>query len=117
MLLGGVIAVVGSLLPWVSTPLISLYGTGGPGLWTLSAGFLAIAGALIPMPRLALAHAAIPGLAIGVIVVWQIARIVEISATTDSWGKLLPGMGLILAAGAAVILLRTAYRLWAIRRE
>lgn len=117
MLVGGLVAIVGSLLPWVSTPLMSLYGTGGPGLWTLSAGFLAVAGALIPMPRLALAHAAIPGLAVGVIVIWQVARIIELSAATDSWGKLLPGMGLVMAAGAAVILLRTAYRIWSSMRE
>jgi hypothetical protein len=117
MIVGGLVAIVGSLLPWVSTPLGSLYGTGGPGLWTLSAGFLAVAGALIPMPRVALMHAAGAGLAIAGIVVWQIARLADLSASTDSWGKLLPGMGLVMAAGAAVILLRTGYRLWSSRRE
>lgn len=117
MIVGGLVAIVGSMLPWVSTPLGSFYGTGGPGLWTLSAGFLAIAGALMPMPRLALAHAVIPGLGIAVIVVWQVARLVELSVRTDTWGKLLPGMGLVMAAGAAVILLRTGYRLWTSGRQ
>ncbi|HEX6197447.1 MAG TPA: hypothetical protein VFZ37_16140 [Jiangellaceae bacterium] len=117
MLVGGLVAIVGSLLPWVSTPFGSLYGTGGPGLWTLSAGFLAVAGALMPMPRLALVHAAGAGLAIAVIVVWQVARLIDLSASTDSWGQLLPSIGLVMAAGAAVILLRTGYRLWSSRRE
>lgn len=111
MLVGGLILVVGSLLPWVSTPLGSLPGTAGPGLWTLSAGFLAIAGALIPIRWVAIAHALLPGFAVAAIVVWQAARLIELSATTDSWGQLLPGMGLVMAAGGAVILLRTGWRL------
>jgi hypothetical protein len=117
MIVGGLIAIVGSLLPWVSTPLGSLYGTGGPGLWTLSAGFLAVAGALLPIRPLAIAHAILPGLAIAGIVVWQAGRIVEISASTDTWGKALPGMGLVMAAGAAAILLRTGYRIWSSKGE
>ena len=112
MLVGGLITVVGSLLPWVSTPLGSLSGTAGPGLWTLSAGFLAIAGALLPYRRVAIAHAAIPGVAVAAIAFWQAARLVQLSATTGSWGQLLPGIGLVMVAGGAVILLRAAHRMW-----
>lgn len=111
MILGGLIVAVGSLLPWVATPLGSLSGVGGPGLWTLSAAAIAIAGALLPFRRVALAHAALPGLAIAAIAGWQLARLVYLSAITDSWGKLLPGMGLVMAAGGAVILLRAANKL------
>lgn len=111
MLVGGAIAVVGSLLPWVMTPVGSLSGTAGPGLWTLSAGFIAIAGGLLPYRTVAIAHCLLPGLGIAAIVTWQVARLAQLSATTDSWGQLLPGMGLVMAAGAAVILLRTSYRL------
>lgn len=112
MIVGGLISVVGSLLPWVSTPLGSLSGTAGPGLWTLSAGFLAIAGALLPYRRVALAHALGPGIVIAGIAGWQAARLIELSARTDSWGQLLPGMGLVMVAGGAVILLRAGYRIW-----
>ena len=112
MIVGGLITLVGSLLPWVSTPLGSLSGTAGPGLWTLSAGFLAIAGALLPYRKVAIAHAVGPGLVVAAIVAWQSARIIQLSATTDSWGQLLPGMGLVMAAGGAVILLRAGYRMW-----
>lgn len=111
MLVGGLITVVGSLLPWVTTPIGSLSGTVGPGLWTLSLGFIAIAGAVLPYRKLAIAHCLVPGLGVAAIVVWQVARLVHLSATTDSWGQLLPGMGLVMAGGGAVVLLRTGYRL------
>lgn len=111
MLSGGVLAFIGSLLPWLTTPVGSLSGMAGPGLWTLSAGMLGLAGALLPFRRVALAHAAIPGLAIAVIVVWQLARIGYVSATTGSWGQLLPGMGLVMVGGAAALLLRAALRI------
>lgn len=111
MIVGGLVIAVGSVLPWVSTPLGSLSGSAGPGLWTLSAGMLVIAGALIPFRRIALAHAVLPGLAVAVIVLWQVARLIQLSATTAGWGRLLPGMGLVMAAGGAVIVLRAAARL------
>lgn len=111
MLMGGLMAIFGSLTPWVMTPFGNLSGTSGPGLWTLACGFLAIAGAMLPFRRIALAHALVPGLAAAGIVVWQTARLVQLSATTGSWGQLLPGIGMVLTAGGAVVLLRTAARL------
>jgi len=111
MLVGGLLAVVGSMLPWVVTPLGSLSGLAGPGLWSLSAGFLAVAGALLPYRWVALVHSLLPGLAVAAIVVWQVARLLYLSAGTDSWGKLLPGIGLVMVAGGAVVLLRTGHRL------
>jgi hypothetical protein len=111
MLIAGLITVVGSMLPWVTTPVGSLSGLAGPGIWTLSAGFVAIAGALLPYRKVAIAHCLAPGFAVAAIVVWQAARLLYLSAATDSWGALLPGMGLVMAAGGAVILLRTGYRL------
>lgn len=111
MILGGLLMVVGSPMPWVSTPVGHLSGLAGPGLWVLCAGFIAIAGALLPYRRVALAHALVPGAAILVLVVWQLLRLVQLSASTDSWGKLLPGIGLVLVAGGAVVLLRSAARI------
>ena len=85
MLVGGVITVVGSLLPWVTTPFGSLSGMVGPGLWTLCAGFIAIAGALMPNRRIAIAHCLVPGLAVGIIAAWQVAQLLYITATTGAW--------------------------------
>jgi hypothetical protein len=111
MLVGGIITVVGSLLPWVTTPLGSLSGMVGPGLWTLCAGFIAIAGALMPNRKIAIAHCLVPGLAVGFIAAWQVVHLLTISATTSSWGKVLPGMGLVMVSGGAVILIRAGWRL------
>lgn len=111
MLFGGVLLAIGSVLPWVQSPLGSLSGLAGPGLWTLCAGVIAIAGALLPHRRVAMAHAALPGLAAMVLAAWQLARLVQISASTDSWGTLFPGIGLVLAGGGAVILIRAALRI------
>lgn len=111
MIVGGLILVVGSLLPWVMTPVGSLSGTAGPGLWSLSAGFIAIAGALLPYRKVAIAHCLLPGFGVAAIVVWQVARLIQLSAATGAWGQLLPGMGLVMAGGGAAILLRTGFRL------
>jgi hypothetical protein len=115
MIIGGLLALVGSLLPWVITPFGSLSGTAGPGLWTLCAGFIAIAGALLPYRMVAIGHALLPGLAVAAIVVWQVARLVYLSSATGSWGQLMPGIGMVMVAGGAVVLLRTAMRLISIR--
>lgn len=111
MIVAGLLIVVGSLLPWVTTPFGSLSGTAGPGLWTLSAGFIAIAGAVLPFRKVAIAHCLGPGAVVALIAAWQVARLVQLSAATGAWGQLLPGMGLVMAAGGAVVLLRTGYRL------
>lgn len=111
MLLGGLLMALGSLLPWVATPAGSLSGTAGAGLWTLCAGAIAIAGALIPYRRIAIAHAVVPGVAAATIVVWQLARLAHLSASTDSWGNLLPGIGLVLVGGASVVLIRATLRM------
>lgn len=116
MFIGGLMLIVCSFLPWVIIPMgeetFSLRGTDGPGLATLALGFLAFAGAFIPKRRLAIAHSLIPGVLVGVLVGLQVMRLVQFSAATGSWGALLPGMGLVLAAGGAVILLRVGVRMW-----
>lgn len=111
MLVGGLLSVVGSLLPWVTTPIGSLSGMVGPGIWTLCAGFITIAGALLPYRKVAIAHCLVPGAAVAVIVAWQLLRLLNLSAATGSWGQLLPGMGLVMAGGGAVLMLRTGWRL------
>ncbi|WP_326554893.1 hypothetical protein [Micromonospora sp. NBC_01813] len=115
MIIGGLLATVGSLLPWVITPFGPLSGTAGPGLWTLCAGFIAIAGALLPYRLVAIGHALVSGVGVAAIVGWQIARLIYLSSTTDSWGQLIPGIGMVMVAGGAVVLLRTAIRLISIR--
>ncbi|WP_017624207.1 hypothetical protein [Nocardiopsis chromatogenes] len=113
MLSGGLMLVIGSFTPWVSTPLGNLSGMGGPGLWVMCAGVLALAGALLPYRRIALAHALLPAALAGVLVLWQLARIAQLSGATDSWGKLLPGVGLVIVGAGVVLLLSSARRMHA----
>ncbi|GAB3190285.1 hypothetical protein [Nesterenkonia suensis] len=119
MILGGLMLIISAFLPWVVIPIagesFSLRGTDGPGIAALAVGFLAFAGAFVPKRGLAIAHALIPGALVGLIVAAQAFRLLQLSAQTGSWGGLLPGMGLILAAGGAVILIRVAVRMWRMR--
>ncbi|EHR50806.1 hypothetical protein SacmaDRAFT_2564 [Saccharomonospora marina XMU15] len=111
MIFGGLLMLVGSLMPWVSTPVGHLSGVAGAGLWTICAGTIAVAGALLPYRRVAFAHALLPGIVAAVLVGWQLLRIVQLSSSTDSWGSLLPGIGLVLVGGGAFLLIRAALRI------
>lgn len=111
MLIGGLLLIIGSITPWVSTPLGNLSGMAGPGLWVLCAGTIAMAGALLPYRRVALAHALVAAVPAGGLVLWQLARLAHLSATTATWGKMLPGIGLVIVAGGTVLLLRAAHRI------
>ncbi|GAA1772385.1 hypothetical protein [Streptomonospora arabica] len=112
LMTGGLLLIIGAFTPWVSTPLGNLSAMAGPGLWLLCAGVVAVAGALLPHRTLALAHALIPAAAGGSLVVWQLAKIAQISAETDSWGKMLPGVSMVIVAGGVVLLFSAARRMY-----
>lgn len=119
MLIAGMMMIVSAFLPWVYVTLTQeiigeafvLRGTDGPGVITLSVGCVAFAGAFVPMRRLAIAHAAIPGMVVGIICVLQFGNIIMASVATQ-WGSFVPGMGLVLASGAAVLLLKCSWTMW-----
>ncbi|NOW01130.1 hypothetical protein [Isoptericola chiayiensis] len=111
MLVGALLVIVGSLLPWVVTPVGTLSGTGGPGLWTLCAGFVGVAGAVIPRRWVAVSHSLVAGTGTAFVAGWQLVRLVQVSSATDAWGQAMPGIGLVMAAGGAVVLLATGVRL------
>lgn len=122
MMIAGMMMIFSAFLPWVYVTLTQeivgesfvLRGTDGPGVLTLAVGCLAFAGAFIPRRRLAIGHAAVPGLVVAGIVLLQVWNIIAASLET-AWGSFLPGMGLVLAGGGAVILIRAAlkmYRQW-----
>lgn len=116
MAAGGLMLIVAAFLPWVyvtlTQPIIGeafvLRGTDGPGVVTLALGFLAFAGAFVPRRRLAVAHAALPGAVVAVVVLLQGWNLIAASFAT-AWGSFLPGMGVVLAGGGAVILMRAAW--------
>lgn len=119
MMIGGMMMIFSAFLPWVYVTLTQeiigesfvLRGTDGPGVLTLSVGCLAFAGAFIPRRRLAIGHAGVAGVVVAAIVLLQVWNIVSASLAT-AWGSFLPGMGLVLAGGGAVILLRAAFRMY-----
>lgn len=111
LLVGALTVIVGSMLPWVITPVGSISGTAGPGLWTLCGGFLAVAGALLPRRWVAISHGLVAGGGVALVAGWQLVRLVQVSAATDAWGQAMPGIGLVMVAGGAVVLLATTVRL------
>lgn len=119
MILGGLMLIVSASLPWVYVTLtqeiigeaFALRGTDGPGVVTLALGFLAFAGGFVPRRKLAIAHAAIAGGIVALVVLAQGWNIVQASMQTE-WGSFLPGMGLVLAAGGVVILIKVSIRLF-----
>lgn len=111
MLVGGLLLIVGSLVPWIVVAGLTMYGGLTQKLLLLSAGFIAVAGAVIPRRWPAVVHGAIAGLTGAALVVGQLYKLVYYSATTDAWGAILPSVGLVMVGGAAVVLLATALRL------
>lgn len=119
MLIGGMMMIISAFLPWVYVSLTQgligesfvLRGTDGPGVLTLSVGCLAFAGGFVPRRRLAIAHAAIPGLVVAAIALLQGWNLIVANASTQ-WGSFMPGMGLVLAGGGAVLLIRAAWSMW-----
>lgn len=118
MATGGMMLIIAAFLPWVYVTLTQeiigeafvLRGTDGPGVATLAVGCLAFAGAFVPRRKLAIWHAAVPGALVALIVLVQAWNIITASMQT-AWGSFLPGMGVVLAGGGAVILLRAAWRM------
>ncbi|WP_150461055.1 hypothetical protein [Nesterenkonia ebinurensis] len=119
MMIGGMAMIISAFLPWIYVTLTQeligesfvLRGTDGPGVLTLSVGCLAFAGAFVPRRRLAIAHAGIPGALVAGICLLQSYNLLVANMDTQ-WGSFLPGMGLVLAAGGAVILLRAAWTMY-----
>src|SRR5690625_6049243 len=99
---GGMMLIIAAFLPWVYVSMTQaiigeafvLRGTDGPGVVTLWVGFLAFAGAFVHRRKLAIAHAAIPGALVALIVVLQAWKSIAASVATAG-GSFLPGMGVV----------------------
>ena len=109
-LLGGsVMILVGAFLPWLYTPLGNFTGMNGPGLWTATVGMLALAGALVPLRKLAIGQALIAAAVAMVIPVWQLWHmfsLVGMAGWTPGPGLLLTFVGGLLCGIAAWQLLQ-----------
>ncbi len=111
LLIGAVLIVFGSLLPWVMTPFGNLSGLRGAGLWTFYLGVVGIPGALVRRRKAALLHAVIAALPAVTLGAWQLLRLVTIGVGTGTATGALPGIGLVMVLGGGIIAARGAWRL------
>jgi hypothetical protein len=99
--LAGAVAMVafGSFLPWIDTAVGSVSGARGAGLWTFYAAMLGLAGALVPMRRVAAVQAAVFAVVAVAVPVWQVVHLLTLVGM-NGW---VPGPGLVLVLGGGVL--------------
>ena len=95
---------LGAFLPGVQTAVGSVAGVRGAGLWTFYAATLGVAGVLVPVRRLAIAQAAVLGLAAVGLALWQLVHLYSL-VRFEGW---MPGPGLVLTVGGGVLALAAA---------
>ncbi len=99
--------VFGAFLPWLYTPVGQLSGFGGPGRWTFYVSMLALAGGIVPLPRLAGVQGIVCGLVGTALPVWQVVHVLRLVGT-EGW---YPGPGLVLTFGGGVLAFVAARKL------
>lgn len=99
---------VGAFLPWIYTPVGTVIGVRGAGLWTMYAAFLGVAGAIIRAPRLAAGHAAALAVVAMALPLWQLGYLL----TKVGVGGWMPGAGLVMTFGAGVLAATAAVSLF-----
>ena len=107
LLWGSLLVGVGSFLPWVDTVFGSVTGVRGAGLWTFYAAFLGLAGALVPLRRLAAVQAAVLAVAALGLPAWQVVHLLSLVGV-QGWR---PGTGLVLVVAGGVLAARAALAL------
>lgn len=111
LLLAAVLMAVGSFLPWVSTPFGTLGGLDGGGQLTFVASALGIGGSVVGRRTVAaLSALGCGGAAVG-LAGWQLGRLVRLSVSTEAWGTLLPGQGLVIVLASGLLALVASHRL------
>lgn len=108
--LAGAVAMVlfGSMLPWIDTAVGSVSGARGAGLWTFYAAMLGLAGALVPMRRVAAVQATIFAAVALLVPAWQVVHLLSLVGTAG-W---VPGPGLVLVIGGGVLAATAATQLF-----
>lgn len=99
---------VGAFLPWIHTGVGNVLGFEGPGMITMYAAFLGIAGAIVRSPRVVAVHAALVAAPALVLPIWQVGRFVD-RVGFEGW---MPGAGTVLTLGGGAVAAVAAYRLW-----
>ncbi|GGK73007.1 hypothetical protein [Ornithinimicrobium pekingense] len=111
LLAASVLMIVGAFLPWLYTPLGTVTGMRGPGLWTATVGMLALAGALVPVRVLAVLQAVVAAAICIVLPIWQLVHMLGLVGM-QGW---IPGPGLVLTLGGGALAAHAAWQLWSLR--
>lgn len=113
LLAASLMILLGAFVPWLYTPLGTITGMRGPGLWTATVAMLALAGALVPakLRTMAILQALVAaGISI-VLPVWQFVHIFSLVGMSG-W---MPGPGLLLTFAGGILCAVAAWQLWTIR--
>ena len=102
---------LGAFLPWVYTGVGAVSGARGAGLWVFYAATLGLAGALVPLRRLAAVQAVVLAVVAVGLPVWQAVHLLSLVGM-QGW---LPGPGLVLGLGGGLLAARAAVSLFTSR--
>lgn len=107
LIMGVVLVLLGSFLPWIYVIGVPKSGALGPGLWTFYAGTLGLAAVLMPWRRVAGGHAAVMAAVCLALPLWQIVHAIQFG-----FGGWMPGPGVVMVGFGGVIALQCAWRLF-----
>ncbi|MBR7743231.1 hypothetical protein KC207_08005 [Phycicoccus sp. BSK3Z-2] len=108
LLLASAMGLVGSFLPWLLTGVGNVNGARGAGLYVAYAAVLGLAGALMPMRRVASVQGFVLASAAVVLPLWQLVHIWSLVGFAG-WT---PGPGLVMCLGAGVLAGIGSLQLW-----
>jgi hypothetical protein len=113
LLAASLMILLGAFVPWLYTPLGTITGMRGPGLWTATVAMLALAGALVPARlRLLAIVQALAAAAVSVVLpVWQFVHMFSLVGMSG-W---MPGPGLLLTFAGGILCGVAAWQLWTVR--
>lgn len=101
-------ALVGGFMPWIMTELGNVNGYRGAGLWVAYASMLGLAGAIIPLRRLAAAQGFVLAAVAVVLPLWQVVHLFSLVGFAG-W---MPGPGVVLCLGGGVLAGIGSRQLW-----
>ena len=108
LLWASLMALVGGFMPWVMTEVGNIAGYRGAGLWVAYASMLGLAGAMLPMRRVAAVQGFILAAVAVALPLWQVVHLFSLVGFAG-W---MPGPGLVLSLGGGVLAGVGARQLW-----
>jgi hypothetical protein len=108
LLWASLMALVGGFMPWLMTEVGNVNGYRGAGLWVAYAAMLGLAGAMLPMRRVAAVQGFILAAVAVALPLWQLVHVVSLVGFAG-W---MPGPGLVMSLGGGVLAGIGSRQLW-----